>query len=315
MPHKKSSSFPWGVILKILVSTSLIVWLLGKIDLTEVWSVIQNLSGHILIGVLIIVWLTLCAVAKRWQFILELREIKPPFRNLLESTFIGAFFNQILPSSVGGDFYRVLAVRPYGASLSEGTSSVFMDRLFGFISLGILCIFVVPLEWPVLMNSALKWPFLVTLSLLAGTSFGGGLFFLIPSSWLHHSFLKPFLPFIEMTRQIFRHKESLLTILFSSFVASSLLIFGIQLLLMAFDIPLTWRQSMAVLPVVILLTSLPISFAGWGLREGTMIMAFSQYGIPQETALAVSLVYGVLQLISGLPGLILWLLKKKKLKI
>jgi uncharacterized membrane protein YbhN (UPF0104 family) len=69
-----------------------------------------------------------------------------------------------------------------------------------------------------------------------------------------------------------------------------------------------------ILPVVLLLTSLPISFAGWGLREGAMIIALDVYGVPQETALALSLVYGVLHLVSGLPGLVLWLLEKRRLK-
>jgi len=82
----------------------------------------------------------------------------------------------------------------------------------------------------------------------------------------------------------------------------------------AFDIPLTWKQGAAILPAVILLASLPISFAGWGLREGAIMMALGAYGVPQETALAMSLVYGTLHLASAFPGLILWILDKRRLK-
>jgi uncharacterized membrane protein YbhN (UPF0104 family) len=81
-----------------------------------------------------------------------------------------------------------------------------------------------------------------------------------------------------------------------------------------FDIPLTWGQGAAILPVVMLLTSLPISFAGWGLREGAIIIALGVYGVPQETALALSLVYGVLQLFSAIPGLALWIWEKRRVK-
>jgi hypothetical protein len=74
-----------------------------------------------------------------------------------------------------------------------------------------------------------------------------------------------------------------------------------------------WWQGAAILPVVMLLTSLPVSFAGWGLREGAMILALGIYGVAQEKAMALSLVYGLLQIISGFPGFILWVLQKKKL--
>jgi uncharacterized membrane protein YbhN (UPF0104 family) len=84
---------------------------------------------------------------------------------------------------------------------------------------------------------------------------------------------------------------------------------------MAFDVPLTWGQGVVILPVVLLLTSLPISFAGWGLREGAMIIALGVYGVTQETALALSLVYGILHLVSGVPGLVLWVLEKRRLKL
>ncbi len=308
------SSFPWGILLKTLVSGGLIVWLMSKIDIAKVWEVIQDLHGGLLGLVLAIIWITLLAIAKRWQLVVRLGNIDVPLPSLTEATFIGAFFNQFLPSSVGGDFFRILAVRRQGASLNEAVTGVFMDRLFGFISLGILCLLIIPAEGQVLLDSDLKWPFLMTLFLLAGV-FGGGLLLLfVPKSW-HTSFLiRPFHSIIEMAQGALRHKALFLSILLSSLVASILLISGLQVLMMAFDIPLTWGQGVVILPVVMLLTSLPISFAGWGLREGAMIIALGVYGVSQEKALALSLVYGVLHLVSGAPGLVLWVLEKRRLK-
>lgn len=309
-----SSSIPWGVLLKTLVSGGLIFWLLTKIDIAKVWVVIQHLHGGILGLVLAFILVTLFAVAKRWQLVIRLGGIDAPLPNLTEATFIGAFFNQFLPSSVGGDFFRILAVRRQRASLTEAVTGVFLDRLFGFISLGILCVLVVPGEGQAIMDSDLKWPFLATMFLLGGVIGGGLLLLFVPKDWHHFSILRPFSPLIEMTRQAFSHKVLFLSILLSSLVASILLISGLQVLMFAFDIPITWGQGVVILPVVLLLTSLPISFAGWGLREGAMIIALGVYGVSQETALALSLVYGVLHLISGVPGLVLWVLEKRRLK-
>lgn len=309
-----SSSFPWGIFLKTLVSGGLIAWLMSKVEITKVWGVIQNLHEGLLGLVLVIILVTLLAIAKRWQLVVRLGSMDVPLFSLTEATFIGAFFNQFLPSSVGGDFFRILAVRRYGASLNEAVTGVLMDRLFGFISLGILCLLIIPAEGQVLIGSDLKWPFLLTMLLLGGV-FGGGLLLLfVPLSWHAYFFIRPFSSIIEMTQRAWRQRSLLLSILLSSLVASILLISGLQVLMVAFDIPLTWGQGVVILPVVMLLTSLPISFAGWGLREGAMVVALGVYGVPQEKALALSLVYGVLHLVSGVPGLILWLLEKRRLK-
>lgn len=313
-PTPSSVSIPWGILLKLFVSGSLILWLLNKIDVAQVWEVIQDLQGGILISVLAVIWLTLIAIAKRWQLVVRLGGIHAPLSKLTEATFIGAFFNQFLPSSVGGDFFRILAVRRYGASLNGAVTSVFMDRLFGFISLGILCLLVIPAEGKILLDSDLKWPFLATMLLLAG-AFGGGLLLLvIPTRWHSHFLIRPFHSVIEMVQGALRQKRLFLSMLLSSLIASILVIFGLQILMIGFDIPLTWGQGAAILPVVMLLTSLPVSFAGWGLREGAIIIALGVYGVPQETALALSLVYGVLQLFSAVPGLVLWILEKRRLR-
>ncbi|MCE3231667.1 MAG: conserved rane protein of unknown function [Alphaproteobacteria bacterium] len=315
MTPKTASSFsiPWGTLIKTLVSGSLIVWLLSKIDIAKVWEIIQGLSGGVLVLVLLIIWITLFAIAKRWQLVVRLGGSEAPFPGLAEATFIGAFFNQFLPSSVGGDFFRVLAVRRYGASLSGALTGVFMDRLFGFISLGILCLLVIPAEGGVLLASDLKWPFLITLFLLVGVFGGGLLLLLVPKSWHSYNLIRPFHSVIEMVQGALRQKRLLLATLLASFVASILVILGLQVLMVAFDVPLTWEQGAAILPAVMLLTSLPISFAGWGLREGALIIALGVYQVSQETALALSLIYGVLHLVSAVPGLILWILEKRRL--
>jgi uncharacterized membrane protein YbhN (UPF0104 family) len=306
-------SFPWGILLKSLVSGGLIFWLVNNINIAKVWEIIQGLHGGILVFVLVVIWGTLLAIAKRWQLVVRLGGIKAPLSILTEATFIGAFFNQFLPSSVGGDFFRILVVRRYRASLKSAVTSVFLDRLFGFISLGLMCLLVIPVEGKILLDSALKWPFLITMLLLGGV-FGGGLFLLvIPPQWHSFVLIRPFHSVIEVVQRALQQKGVFFSMFLSSVIASILVIFGLQILMFGFGIPLTWGQGAAILPVVMLLTSLPISFAGWGLREGAIIIALGVYGVPQETAMALSLVYGVLQLVSAIPGLILWILEKRRM--
>ncbi len=63
----------------------------------------------------------------------------------------------------------------------------------------------------------------------------------------------------------------------------------------------------AVSPAL-LVTTLPISIAGWGVREGAMVAAFSLVGVPVEGALVLSILFGLLILLISLPGGVVWML-------
>jgi hypothetical protein len=72
--------------------------------------------------------------------------------------------------------------------------------------------------------------------------------------------------------------------------------------------PLTAWQCLALLPAVILITLIPLSFAGWGIREGAMVILLGYVGVTPILALSLSVLFGVALLAASLPGLVLWLL-------
>lgn len=74
-------------------------------------------------------------------------------------------------------------------------------------------------------------------------------------------------------------------------------------------IELEFKHSLLLMPLIILITILPISIAGWGVREGAMIMLLGLVGMPSEQALALSILVGIVALISGLPGGLIWLIE------
>jgi len=65
-------------------------------------------------------------------------------------------------------------------------------------------------------------------------------------------------------------------------------------------------------PLVILISALPFSFAGWGLREGAMVVVFASLGVPKETSLVISIVFGVSLFLSSLVGAGLWLIRTQE---
>ena len=65
-----------------------------------------------------------------------------------------------------------------------------------------------------------------------------------------------------------------------------------------------------MMPAIILITLLPISFAGWGLREGTMIGFLLFLGLSKSGILALSVLYGILLILASLPGLYFYLFNR-----
>jgi len=86
-----------------------------------------------------------------------------------------------------------------------------------------------------------------------------------------------------------------------------LLVMAIYLCAQGMNIHLEFSAALLVTPTIMLVSVIPISFAGWGVREGAMILGLGVLGIPEPDAFAVSVAFGLLQLIVGLPGGALWL--------
>jgi uncharacterized membrane protein YbhN (UPF0104 family) len=74
---------------------------------------------------------------------------------------------------------------------------------------------------------------------------------------------------------------------------------------------LTFDQWFIVVPTVLLISMLPISVGGWGVREGVMVVALHGLGVPSEEALLSSILFGLCVVIATLPGAIFWIATRK----
>ena len=81
----------------------------------------------------------------------------------------------------------------------------------------------------------------------------------------------------------------------------------IYLLARGMEIELSFLQSLFLVPTIILISALPLSFAGWGIREGVMVYLLDHIGIAGSDALAISIAFGLVMLVLGIPGGLMWL--------
>ena len=71
-------------------------------------------------------------------------------------------------------------------------------------------------------------------------------------------------------------------------------------------------DSVLIMPPVMLISALPISVAGWGVREGAMVIAFGMLGVPHEAALVLSLQFALVGYLSATPGALAWIMEPNR---
>ncbi|MBY0407379.1 MAG: flippase-like domain-containing protein, partial [Rickettsiales bacterium] len=136
--------------------------------------------------------------------------------------------------------------------------------------------------------------------------------------------LAPFARFrlVGWTLHFLSHVKLILTHRFVSVASLSLAVvahicYSVSAFVMAqsLGIPMTVMQSMAFIPLIMLVTTIPISIGGWGLREASMVGLLGLVGIQAEAALMLSIQLALLFMFISLPAGVIWMLDRKTARV
>jgi uncharacterized membrane protein YbhN (UPF0104 family) len=116
----------------------------------------------------------------------------------------------------------------------------------------------------------------------------------------------------EATRTIFLRPAAAVPTLLLAVSAQILMAVTAYLLGQSLAIGLSLLDCLVLMQPVVLLTSLPISIGGWGVRETAMIGLLGLVGVPASAALLLSVELGLIAMVASLPGLVLWFMVKPK---
>ena len=299
--------------IKIAISAALLYLALRKVNLSELASRI-NIASLGWIGMAIAVtFLQIFVGVLRWREIGA--ECGAPLATTQAMRFnlIGTFFNQTLPSSIGGDAVRLWLVARGGAGWRAATYSIFVDRAIGLIALAIIIVASLPWSYSLISDphgrSALLF---VDFAALAG-----GVGFLVLGRlrwpWLkrwwgtHHLHACS----VIANRVIFSRERGP-TIAVLSVLVHVLAVVIAWCVVQSIAAPVLFGQIFQLVPPVMLITMLPISIAGWGVREATMGLAFGYAGLMTSEGVNVSLLYGAVSFIVGAFGGLVWILSAEK---
>jgi uncharacterized protein (TIRG00374 family) len=284
-----------------------------------------NVTFYILATVLFLIFLLICNL--RWKILLDSQGVFFTFWYLFKVYLLSWFFNNILPTTIGGDVLRIAYTVPQSSSstrpkTAQAFAGTFVDRFVGFIGLFFFA-FVVYFGWLANSQDEKKYLGLViagflTLTVLLGVFFSRRIY-----SFLSRSF-KKFTLFnlgakidkAYSSIQNFRSalKELTLSFMLSLFVQLSLaLVWYFCGLGISVRIPL--KYYLFYIPIIGVITMIPISIGGLGVRENLFVSIFSLKGITKDEAGAISLLYLLVNFIYALVGGITFLFLKKEHKI
>lgn len=298
MNKQKSSSkvltfLRWG---GTLVSTALFIWLLLDQDWPTMWLTLRQMRVWILPLAFGLYFLGVFLNALRWYMLLHAQQIEISFAEILKIVLAGNFASNFLPSTIGGDSVRMLsAARFAGWGLS--VASVVMDRVLNMI----VMLTLMPISLGVLQAAgALQvWQ-------PAGAFAMSGVALPALLEKIRHRVLR-WLKQAYAAVLVWRNRPGAVLLAFLSSWAARMVVFsGVWVLGVELGIQATYLQVVAIGTLTYVLSLLPISVNGLGLREVSMSAMYIQLGASIEQAATLVLMTRFILMIETLPGA-LWI--------
>ena len=284
---------------KISVSVCLVAYLLTLIDMPNLIARLSNIKGIFLILAFSLILLATVLKSLKWKLILESDGITLSYLFLLRTCYIGNFLSLFLPTSVGGDIYRVVTIKSGGQSLAKSTSSVLFDRftgLFALISIALVSYIFLPGSRYHALLVALYIS--LVLAFIIGTSdwvldrvksFQSRVFFVLSS-------------LLASLNAYRKNTRTLLIVAALAFLTQFLIVAITKVYCLSLGVDMPFAYLLVIVPLIYLTEMLPISINGIGVRESAFVFFFALLGYATEEGLAVALLLIVMRYMEGLIG-------------
>jgi len=301
----------WKLITKTAVTAILLIVMFRVVDTERLISVIKGINALYLAPALAFQFLSTIISSYRWNLIMKTLQFREGFSFYFKSYFKGTFFNQALPSSIGGDAVRIIELGGLGYSKKEAFYGIFIDRIVGLLGLLILNI-TANFSYDALLPS---WLYHVINITCAGSITGFIVLVMLRKMkfMARIRFLDLFYDLSRRFRTVYSDIPNITKQLALSVVIHLCSILSIYTLALSLGLEYDLGVYLVIVPPVFLFTLIPVSLAGWGVREGAMVGIFLLIGAPKEAVLSISILYGLIVIIHSLPGMIFWLRSKNRL--
>lgn len=306
MAAKLKRWLPW--VLKGGLSLGLIAWVLSKVDLAAAWQQAKSVDPALLLACLALMAVQIALGAVRWGVVLRALSAVFSWADTFIVYYIGVFFSIVLPGAVGGDAVRMWFARRKGLALPTAINSVMLERVVTVFGLIVLVV----ATQPILLKRVPDLPGAMVFPLLSVAAIAGILLLTVldrlPESVQHIKLVRGLGHLAADTRALVFSPSHGLGVLVVALIGHINLSMAVYVLAEGLGIEVHALDCLVLVPPVILITTLPISIGGWGLRETAMVTAFGFVGVADESALVLSILFGIVTMVMALPGGLVFLL-------
>lgn len=291
----------------------------GLLMQLSIWALLAGLAGWLANQVLFV---------SRWYYLLRVQSIDIGFWPAFRLHFLGIFYNNCLPSAVGGDLLRAWYVKNHTDKKIEAVTSVFVDRFVGIVAMilmGVISYWFIPAEATDLKGPQNQpaeeslfaklteywWVFavligivLLALLLTLATKKGRA----ILNRMLHRIFSLFFGVIGNVRKSLmvyYRNKLSLVFALLISFACQGVFVVGLYFVGRGLGMETPAKFYFVFFPIAWIIGAIPISVGGLGVWEGFLVASFVAMGDNGDSAAALALFHRALWLFGSLPGVII----------
>ena len=297
-------------LVRVLLSGGLIAGMIYLAGPEKIWSSLSQMDPG--------AFLLACGVfavgqilsARRWQVVMRSLHDNPPGIWYLNGLYhIGMFFNFFLPSTVGGDVARAEMAKSSSGGRSGSYVAVLFDRFSAFVAVvlvGTCALFLSYarigwFDWQVALLSLLFVSITVAVFVVLETSLAERVLGLLDRG--------PLVKLIAILRNVLSllkgcaaNKPMLFHIVGLALLIQLCVIVVVHLLGLALGLKVGLLFHFVAIPVIILVTLLPISVNGFGVREVAFVVLYAKVGVPAEMALALSFSWTLVLVLFALFG-------------
>lgn len=289
--------------LRLVITVLLFILIFRSLDVDHrrLLETLQNINYGLLIPAILLQVISTLVASYRWYLIMHILQFGQSLFFYIGSYFKGTFFNQALPTSIGGDAIRILDAGMLGNGHKEAFYGVFIDRVIGLSGLMILNLVAILLS-PDLLPPGLQW----VIGLIASGGVVGVVILLLLRriQWLTRFKITRMFHHISNRMNLVYHSPKSAAVQTGLSLLIHLLTLGSVFLIgRSIGIELPFLTFLVLVPPALLLTIVPVSLAGWGVRETALIGLFKYVNGDETVVLAMSMLFGLMLIIAALPGL------------
>ena len=301
-----------------LVLVGVLVWIFRK-DIPDIVAVLKGVNLYYFVASVLFNIAAVVVVSERLRIILGVQKLKISLGESVYLTFIGNFFNNFLPTSIGGDLVKAYYATKKSERKLESFSAVFFDRFFGFLSIGLLAFLGL-----LFMNRHIKDPqvfwgclvfsvvVLVSFILFLNKAITKAIFsrLLHLPAFQRDSKLRKLYNALNAYKE---HKSIVSNLILISLVAQGLSVVLLYCIIRGISQDISFLSLLLVMPLVSVASMIP-SINGLGVREGAFVIFLGEF-ISKENAAAVSILFLANILITSFIGGVPYLFSGKLYKI